>query len=344
MTSSMPTQKSLKRAASVAIAFAAGTLNLPLPVLSETKSEATNSVIQEIVESKETPELRAYYLLRLANCYLDGKTGTEAEAQFRPILNAAYVEPTFTKHRNDAMLGSWAEQLCSEKQENEKAKSSNSILKTEPSATTIENSAFASAAIQKALRELSWASAPNAKSYMYFIASRLYQKSGNRDGRQECNALLEETFKACETDSQIDQGQIMASISVLNSMANCIIPVHFAYQNENDGLAARQAPNTSLKQYTKEEFKECEKLRLRALTMADRLDKKSHVRRKAHRDQVLWYRQLGKAELADNELHKLFSLVGFEDDSILYPQPGSCGNVAWWTKPGQVFLYLCGMG
>jgi hypothetical protein len=124
-------------------------------------------------------------------------------------------------------------------------------------------------------------------------------------------------------------------------MAYSLIPVNIPNLNPHDSIAGRQTP---LEPFTEKDFKESEKLKLRAVAMADRLDSKNHLRRKAHRDLALWYMQLGKNQLAQKEKQTLFELVGCEDDSILYPQAAGCGHVVWWKKERNIVTMGCGMG
>jgi hypothetical protein len=70
----------------------------------------------------------------------------------------------------------------------------------------------------------------------------------------------------------------------------------------------------------RKEFEESQRLRLRAIKMIDRLDAKHLVRWMAHRDLVLWYRELGKLDLAEKQQQIHFELVGLNDDRILYPK------------------------
>jgi hypothetical protein len=89
----VPIRKPARRKALLAIAFAGGTLNSQLPALCESKSESTDSVIQQIANSTQiTPEARAYYFLRLASRYL---AGDDRAANSR--LNMARISDSFSK-------------------------------------------------------------------------------------------------------------------------------------------------------------------------------------------------------------------------------------------------------
>jgi hypothetical protein len=99
-----------------------------------------------------------------------------------------------------------------------------------------------------------------------------------------------------------------------------------------------------LASFAEKDLYESEKLKLRAAAMADRLNSKSDIRRKAHRDLSLWYSRIGKIEVAEREKQILFELVGCKKDSILYPQSGMCGHLVWWNPEPVSFAERCGMG
>lgn len=100
---------------------------------------------------------------------------------------------------------------------------------------------------------------------------------------------------------------------------------------------------TKVARHSESDFQNSEAQMLRAVAIADKLDRTSHLRRTAHRDMTLWYSQLGKTEKAEQQKQELFELLGFKDDSILYPQDGGCGHVVWWRRE-KVGAMGCGMG
>jgi hypothetical protein len=77
--------------------------------------------------------------------------------------------------------------------------------------------------------------------------------------------------------------------------------------------------------------------------MIDRLDAKHLVRWMAHRDLVLWYRELGKLDLAEKQKQILFELVGLNDDRILYPKKRRMGRLVWWLLTAMSMGCACGM-
>jgi hypothetical protein len=330
-----PIRKPARRKALLAIAFAGGMLNSQLPALSENKSDSTDSVVQQIANSTQlTTEVRAFFLLRLASRYIAGENRTALEAEFRPVVNEPKKSVLFRKSSMENILVSWAEEVSSDRRLTNQGD-------TRPDSQSIvdKNSVLAGAAIQQALIQLDKASDKFAKLNMYFIASRLFQKMGKTDGMRKCSAVVQEAFQACEGNSQIDEDQIEAASSVLNSMAYGLIPVHIKDMTLND---RPWLPQSQVKPFTEKDFKESEKLKLRAIAMVDRLGAADHVRRKAHRDLALWYLQLGKMEMAEKEKQTLFELVGSKNDSFLYPEAIGCGQYVWWQK--VEIMMGCGMG
>jgi hypothetical protein len=229
----------------------------------------------------------------------------------------------------------WANQVSLEENRRKCGSSVDNGITSDLRPPVKENLSLSDHAIQKSLTQLDQDNDQFSKLNLYFVASTLFEKVGDKKGQRKCSAVLWQAFQSCESHSPIDESLIKASSSVLNSMAYGLIPIEVP-----DGT-----PPLQTEFFTEQNFKECEKLKLRALAMTDRLDANNHLRRKAHRDMAIWYQTLGKQELAEAEKHKLFELVGFKDDSILYPQPGACGSYIWWQK--TVISSLgdqCGMG
>jgi hypothetical protein len=168
---------------------------------------------------------------------------------------------------------------------------------------------------------------------LYSIASQLFQRTGNAFEARRCNSIVDDAIQSCE-GHLFDEGDIKAAASILNSRAYGFIPVEISEQF--------RAVNTV--NFTVKEFKESEKLKLRAVAMADRLNETSDLRRRAHRDLSLWYTALGKADKASREKEVLFKLVGVHDDKILYPKAIGCGQLVWWVAEASPMGALCGMG
>jgi tetratricopeptide (TPR) repeat protein len=334
----VPDKKLLRRRALVAILFAGGVLNQQVPASSRDKSESTDSVIQQAsINQKSAPEDQAFDLLMLANTYLRGVSPIEAEANFK----RSWTQPgrKWTNSRMQSYLVSWADELSSGGYFNAFGHFTKAACNL--AAVSDGNREFADVAIRKAVEQLKQVGDKFAKLNMYLIAFELFQKCGDKDEARNCQAVLENAFKTCEANSHADEEEIKAASSVLNSMSNALIPVHIPDVKDDGNLGGRQAP---IGHYTVHDFKESEKIRLRALALVDRFNSQNDLRRRLHRDLSLWYMQLGKTELAEKQKQVLFGLVGCEDDRILYPQSGSCGIAVWWEKDPVVAAYDCGMG
>lgn len=333
-----------RKRALLAIAFAGGILNSQLPALAEHKHESKNSVVQQLAHNeKMSPELRAYYLLTLADNCLTGEVNKAAvEARFKSVASQTQNNSVWIfEGRWNKFFDQWIENVASEARSTPQMSAFSPPMKPEKHPIPIENKTLASKAIQQALSQLSSASNQYVRLNLYFVASRLLRKIGNTDGVRHCNMILEAAFKACQSSTPVDEQQIKGAISVLNAMSYRLIPVRIPEYKTNYGLEGQSVPS-----FAEKDFKESEKLKLTAAKIADRLDTHNHTRRMVHRDLALWYMKLGKVELAEQQKEILFQLVGVKDDSILYPHERGCGRVAWWQKHNdQVPCTVgCGMG
>ena len=330
----------MRRKALLAIAFAGGMLNSQLPALSQSKIESTDSVIQQLANTEGMPpDCRAFYLLRIASSYLAGDERTAVEAQFRTVANQSGRDYAFWPIGRDDILTSWADQVALEGRSTIRGTDAITNAKSHTKSIGNENLSLADSAIQQALRQLDKTSVKFSRLNMYFIASRLFQKSGNTDEMLKCNKVLEEAFRSCEESSPVDEEQMKAAASILNSMAYGVVPLDIPHWIER-----RLQPHNEVKHFSEDDFEKSDKLKRRAVAFVDRLAATNHLRRKAHRDLALWYMQLGKNEMADKEKQILFGLVGCRDDSILYPQQAGCGQLVWWRMEKYEARYFCGMG
>ncbi|HIA55776.1 MAG TPA: hypothetical protein EYN91_27440 [Candidatus Melainabacteria bacterium] len=315
--------RSKNQKAILSILFASGIVNSQLPAASE-NSASTDSAIQQLATNPQMkPEVRAYYLLRLASCYLTDTPKRVVEGQFTNVRSNDWTFSTSEK---------WVKLLTAfeETSRTQSIEAKNDDYRT-----------LADVAIQKAMNELGKSSDAVPKLHMYLIASNLCQKIGNKEGELKCKKILEATIEASERNASTDEDQLIAVSSILTSMANNIIPVRIP---DLDPKKNPWAQEPRVKQFTEKEFAESEKLKRRSVALADRLSPDSHERRKAHRDFALWYSALRKPQLAEKEKQILFKLVGSNDDDVLYARPAGCGHVTWWQKPKQVGIMGCGMG
>jgi hypothetical protein len=330
----------------LAIAFASSVLCPTLPTLAEKALDSSDPEIQEIPNEKNTdPRSRAESLLRYASKHLPESVQYDVDLQ---LLRMHYVETRkarFKKYRRWDLLDLGNREILSEIDARKKfAYKDRDLQKFQNE----EKRTLANQATQQALNQIANCNDRYVRLYLYLVALQLFHQTDNIDGMQQCNGFLEKEFQRCEKNAHVDEIEIDESISVLNQMANNLIHTYIStidlktYPLLTSTL--KRSPPPTIEPFTEEDFVESEKLRLRALAIADRLPPEHHLRRRAHRDLVLWYQQLGKNEKAENEKSILFDLVGIRDDSILYPQPGMCGRHVWWQKVGTVAEFGCGMG
>ena len=308
----------------LAILSIGGTLNASVPALCENKAAAKNILFNQIMtDATSTPDSRAYYLLRLANGYLESADETTVERLYERMGKNQSRGWQSTK---DQSLVWWLETVAT-----------GVSIKT----TSSRNLALATISIKQALKELEHSSDKSLKLNLYFAASRLLKAMGNESEFQKCQLVLTNAYKACDGAGPPDVEQVKGASSVLNLMAYGLIP----FDLPDTGPHTRQPP--ALSSLTEEKFLNAEQLRLRALAFTDRLSPANHVRRKAHRDMVLWYADLQKLDKSEKQKQILFKLVGIKDNSILHPQYETCSTQPiWWEAPKKVGngMRFCGMG
>jgi hypothetical protein len=305
-----------------------------MPVLCKNEPDSKNPLVQLIARKADVkPEGRAYYLLRLAEAYLKSDGSETAEAQLTFSFNGT---STFwlERHLNEN-LRRWADQIAAEKILVLQATDSRMKVRSKSKLKGDNYEDPAASAIHQAALLLDETPNRFAKLNLYFIASRLLLKMGKVDESSKYRALVDNEILSCEGSSPTTDKLIIAAASVLNTMAFGIIPV------EIPDLARL---TTQAFSYTEDQFDECEKLKLRAAAIVDRLDVENHVRRKVHRDLVIWYTQLGETAKAEEQKQILYKLVGVDDDRILYPHRGACGSLVWWYTGSVSGGGLCGMG
>lgn len=328
----------MRKKALIAFAFASGILNSQLPALAEPKAESDSMVERIANYTQIAPAQRAFYLLNIADSLIAGTKRSQLEEQYKPMFSGK-TDYWHRLNKNwESGLASWAERISAEGRSSKNAQTGAKSQSANP-----ENLALADEAIKRALTELDKETEPFAKLHLCFIASRLCKKVGNADGVQKCNKVINQALRSCEGSSQADEAQIKAATSVLNAEAFGFIPIVISDFGAKGAPLPKQEPQQAMP-FKEADFKEAEKLRLRAVAMADTLSAQSHVRRKAHRDLTLWYMRLGKMEQANKQKQLLFNLVGFKDDSVLYPQQEGCGNLVWWRQEKNTAVYKCGMG
>ena len=332
----MSKRESVKKRALMALLVAGGMLGSAPGGYAAPKAGAVSKSQLELVKTiaenqKISSELRAYYLIQIARSALQGMDGGALEKQYGPYA-AAGAFNLFSRRRSafNSSLSAMASQLSLE---------ANSTKEDKPGEKR-GNSALAETALKEALPLLETSDNSFARLNLYFMASYLFRKTGNEIESKYCQKKVDDAIKGCESDFSHHANHIEGVVAVLNSMAYGYVPVQISdWQRPSAAGAGKQA-----KSYAEKNIAEAEKLKLRALALADRLDTGSQLRRKAHRDMVLWYQELGKSYAARNEKEILFNLVGVHDDKILYPQSSGCGNIIWWKAETIRAKMACGMG
>lgn len=335
----------MRRRTLLALAFAGGTLQIPLSVAAENvKTASSDSVIERLdADSKISPELRAYYFLSYANSLLDG-------VQKEDVLNSEdLARREFLRIHTTSMYTEWRREIT--------------ILtdfaardfkyQGQPTAIKVpaENTKLATSLIQAAIDNLSHCTDEISKLKLQFAASRLLKKTGDIDASSQINTTVWKTIKSCEEGNEKpDAVRILAAYELLNTLANAKVSIQIpdtvrpkqpeGTVNANKILLSAQSKLV----FDEKDVKESEALKKKAIKIIDQLDKNDHTRRKAHRDLVLWYGALGKEVEADKEKQVLFDLVGIHDDRILFPCQGPCPGAVWWVVEMSENAYSCGRG
>lgn len=312
----------MHKKALLAVIFASGMINAQLPAVAQSQTHQGTLVERICANNKSTPDLKAYYLLRLAGSYLDGKPGAEIEKEY------AYVATTMNvtwadRHWERTLHGLAIEQAV-------KAENPNHPK------LGLEESRLANAAIKKAMDQISISTQQYSQLNLVFAASCLYKRIGDNSGAAECDKMLETSFSNERKSDSVSPSGAKTLISILNARAYGLLP--FEIPDSLPVYPLKPGP------YTEAQFKGSERIRLEALAIADKLPENEHERRLAHRDLVLWYRALGKDDLAKTQLQILYKLVGFEDEKVLQPQPEGCGSLVWWRQEQKPPMFGCGMG
>ncbi|HEY9774800.1 MAG TPA: hypothetical protein V6C81_13645 [Planktothrix sp.] len=323
----------------LAIAFAGGMLNAQ-PAMCDQESNSTRSVIEQVDEDTQVvPEVRAYYLLRLADCYLNLGGESTALNEMGPILkgwargmNASSLQTQLSTFASDSCLPGHANVHQDE-------------FEPETPLTPSSMDSRARLALSRAMGELSVSTDNFDRLVMYFVASKLYQQAGLSDQAESCKEVFNKALSSCEKKSSVDEPTIKAAWVILNAQAFDLLPLGPPDRLDNQRRNVfRERPSPIISKYDDLAFKQSEELKLRVASLVDRLSPGNDLRRLTHRNLVLWYQRLGKTDLADKQKNMLFELVGVHDDRILYPQIGACGHPVWWLTEPPVNKFSCGMG
>lgn len=346
----------MRTKALLAIAFAGGVLSAQTEGLCDApESQQTNSeqvtpkqmnsvsadpVVQQLANNaKMEPEMRAYYLLNVANSYLYGSSQSDVALAYKSTpheLNATWLLNGSSGRPN--VVETWAQSLASERL-SKGIKDSDSIGQQDDHPLVQRNFGLANRALESAVDQLNQSSLLSAKLTLCLIASYLFLETGNTEGVKQCDKIFEKSFDSFDSKSPFFEQHVIALSTILNLMANNFIFVRIP---DTDPKLGSYLPD--VKPFTERDFEASERLKLKAIATVDRLAPTDHVRRKAHRDLALWYGRLGKEGMAITEKKKLFELVGTSDEQILYPRSLGCGHLEWWQTDMPETTIDCGRG
>jgi hypothetical protein len=323
----------------VATAFAVSVLSVNQVVAADSEVQAMSATQQIVTCNDEIPFTKVYRLFSLATSYL---VNTDYKFAERCVIGDSYKPmkgwtPSDSGRSN--MIAWLSDGIALRQSGIEASKQQQSI-----------NQTLADDTLVQAIKQIEIIPEPARRMKLYFIASMLFKEAGDTKRYEQCKKIVDETIAACRDRSSSGEEQIRAAVFILNSRAYSILPFAVGDLQErvvHPRIGQKYDPlhEDFIGPVTQQSFSSAEKLRLDGLALADLLDAGSDVRRRAHRDMVIWYRGLGKAELAERQKQTLFELVGFKDDGILYPQSGTCGSEIWWQpKIAHIVEAYCGMG
>lgn len=333
-----PDKENRSKKSFIAIAFASGILLPQISLSADNNHNSTNitaaqdSVIAQLSTNQDlSPEVRAYYLLRVATDFLIGTETQSINARYANLRdNLSFLENV---EKREGTFVSWADQIDSAESRTPHAPSS--ITKS----NSAENMRLSDKSAKYAVRQLEKASKSFTKLNLHFIAFRIFTKLGDTMEARKCEILLKAAVSACERNDSASTEERKAAASILNLMSNESLSLRIAdpsYPWGGEGKA--------LKSFSERNFLESESLRLRAAAILDKLPAIDHTRRMAHRNLTLWYRELGKKEKSEQQKNLLFQLVGDKSDSLLFPRQAGCGHIVWWETKAPRIHGACGMG
>lgn len=326
--------RNLKRKnALLAVLFAAGLLNAQFPGIAQDKPPTVETVIEGIANFHEaTNEYRAYNLLLLANCLLNGDSQSHVVDLFSGVATQTNLKTI--ELRWQRRFDSWVK--SSSLKRSTYNGSSRSSMTLDVSNSNSRERSLAIAALHEASGLLDDATDKYTKVCLYLMVSRLYEELGDKKLSTLYCTKIEDFVKQCEIATVIDISAVHTSATVLNLMALEIVPLEIEDR--------KPLKPVKVDQFSAADVTAADKLKLRAAALLDRLAESDNARRKMHRDLALWYEYFGKTEESERQKQVLFKLVGVKDPRILYPTDGMCGHLSWWVIRQDVVVERCGMG
>ncbi|HEY9774871.1 MAG TPA: hypothetical protein V6C81_14000 [Planktothrix sp.] len=318
----------------LAIAFAAGLIGAPVLASDESPSGSINAIRKIATNDAASPHVRAYCLLRLAQRYMRGGDFSAAESSY---LSGESSRRNLVDSREWKWASWHMNGLASTRNGKiERKVDGNNALKSQHA-----DLALARKALVEAVKQLDAPDDVFVRYNLYYSAWRLNEAIGAGGEARHCKRVLNEFLRSCER-GPVNEDKLEVATTILGVMSYGIVPVVVP---DSGWITPRIVSTASKVDASDSDFKRSEQLMLRSVAIADRLDGQSQVRRLAHRNLALWYAQVGKPELAEEQKQILFGLVGIKDDSILYPQSAGCGSEPiWWHVEKIAVVRFCGMG
>lgn len=323
----------MQRKSLIALMFVSGLLSADTVAMAsdshDTLAPNDKKFLQSVEENSQLPpELRAYFLLQMAERAILTQTASNLDETYKSTLS---VSTPWWKARRSVIVPEFARRV---------AGVSGSLARENklPMQVSAETKDASEVMINKALGLLSTGTEELCNLNFYSVASNMYRMLGDKENSEKCKKVLDDKIRTCESQGAKASPELcLASSTALDAMAYELIPLDFPDRFKQSLLDKIE--------YDEKDFVHCKKLKERSLSLIDHLGTTSQDRRKAHRDMVLWYLSLGKTEDANQEKQKLYELVGIHDERILFPQVGSCGHLVWWvTQLKEQPAFKCGMG
>lgn len=327
----------MKNKALLAIAFAGSLLNNAPAAIAGDPVVKTDGVEKNIVQSSRIGSRgKALLLLLMAADYLEGIDKVFVQQTYAHEIDRYPRGFSRGKRVSNENLANYLVLRAHISPSDARRKKSGESKTT--TAVSAENQLLANNAIESALWQISGADSKD-NADLYFVASKLYQKNRNDEGKLHCEKLVTEFLDRSETVEKPKEADLYPGLMVLNTMAYSIVPIDVPPDFAEENSSPIPTPLTG---FTQSEISESEKLHLRALAMTDKLDKTSQMRRMAHRNLALWYQSLGRTKEFEHQKSALFALIGVSDDQLLYAQHAGC-CISWWVlKPDT--MCDCGRG
>ena len=183
-------------------------------------SERQLELVKKIAENRQiSPEVRAYFLIRIARSILKGTDEETLEQQYaRYVSGSAYSR--FPERPGDfkVELHYLAGHIAREAHTVEENK---------------QEKETAEATLQQARQLLETSGKSFISLHLYFMLSCLFQQVGNSADSAKCKQIVDAAISGCESDFNNNANQVEAVVSILNAKSYAIIPVHISDRSKD---------------------------------------------------------------------------------------------------------------